>query len=84
MAQVRVRNTLSTMLGAEKINSQSFRHTHATILAENGAEDEGISGRLGHKNLACTQNTYVHNTPKLQKQALDVFNKNLQTKRQCK
>lgn len=43
-------NILVENLRAEELNALLFRHTHATVLTEYGANPEGVSGRLGHKN----------------------------------
>ena len=73
-------NRLARMLRKEGLNALSFRHTHATVLTEYGANPEVISGRLGHKNPQLTQDVYVHNTPKMQEDAVAVFTKILQGK----
>ena len=75
-----LRECLMKMLHAENLNAHSFRHTHATQLIENGAAANGVAGRLGHANVAITQNLYIHNTLKLQEETLAIFDKNLQTK----
>ena len=71
---------LAKFLKLENLNALSFRHTHATQLTENGAKPAGVSGRLGHKNLACTQNIYVHLTPKMQEDTAVIVNKIFQAK----
>ena len=37
-----------------------IRHTHASVLYENGADDLEVSRRLGHSNVGITQNIYTH------------------------
>ena len=71
---------IATMLKQNDLNALSSRHTHATILAENGANPFGLSARLGHSNLNLTQNTYVHYTEKMQKDTANIFEKILHTK----
>lgn len=66
-------------LRREQLNAHSFRHTHATMLIESGANAKGVAGRLGHANIQITQNLYSHNTFKLQQDTLAIFDKNLQT-----
>lgn len=66
-------------LRRENLNAHSFRHTHATMLIESGANAKGVAGRLGHANIQITQNLYSHNTLKLQQDTLAIFDKNLQT-----
>lgn len=55
------------------LNAHSFRHTHATVLIENGATAKGVADRLGHKNIGITQNLYTHATDKMKSDTLAVF-----------
>lgn len=54
-------------------NYHSLRHTHATMLIENGANIKNVQKRLGHENIETTLQTYVHDTEKLAEQSVDVF-----------
>lgn len=54
-------------------NFHSFRHTHATMLLENGAKPKEIQVRLGHSRLATTMDTYAHVTKKMKKETVDIF-----------
>ena len=56
-------------------HAHCLRHTHGTILAENGASPKVIMERLGHKDIRVTFNTYIFNTEKMQQDAVDVFEK---------
>ena len=51
----------------------SLRHTHATLLIENGISPKSVQKRLGHKNIQTTLQTYVHDTEKMEQNAVDVF-----------
>ena len=44
----------------------SFRHTHATLLAEQEISAKKIQVRLGHVSTSFTMNSYVHNTDQMQ------------------
>ena len=44
----------------------SFRHTHATLLAEQEISAKKIQVRLGHASASFTMDRYVHNTEKMQ------------------
>ena len=77
--QMFIETALCKILRKEGINAHSFRHTHTTVLAENGVPAKAIAGRLGHANTQITQNLYMHNTEKLQEQAAAIFTKTLQT-----
>ncbi len=54
-------------------NFHSLRHTHATMLMENGAKVKDIQGRLGHSRSAITIDTYSHLTQKMQDETIDIF-----------
>lgn len=54
-------------------NYHSLRHTHATILVENGANIKGIQERLGHSDIKVTLNRYVHNTDSISNESVDIF-----------
>lgn len=54
-------------------NFHSFRHTHATLLIENGANVKTVSERLGHSNIRTTLDTYTKNTIKMQNDAVSIF-----------
>lgn len=51
----------------------SLRHTHATLLIENGAHVKDVQERLGHQNIETTLQTYVHNTEKMKNDSVDIF-----------
>ncbi|EON71803.1 tyrosine-type recombinase/integrase [Lysinibacillus sphaericus] len=58
-------------------NFHSLRHTHATMLMENGAKIKDIQARLGHSRSAITIDTYSHLTEKMQKESVDIFERAL-------
>ncbi|MFV0343823.1 MAG: tyrosine-type recombinase/integrase [Anaerocolumna sp.] len=60
-------------LGNSLFHSHSLRHTHGTILAENGAFPKDVMERLGHKDIKITLNTYVFNTDKMKSNTIDIF-----------
>jgi len=51
----------------------SLRHTHATLLIENGVSPKSVQVRLGHKNIQTTLQTYVHDTETMETKAVDTF-----------
>ena len=57
--------SLSQKLKQHGVNAHSFRHTHATICAENGAPPKGIAARLGHSTPIITETLYTHGTDKM-------------------
>ena len=48
------------------IRFHSFRHTHATLLAEQEISAKKIQVRLGHASASFTMDRYVHNTDQMQ------------------
>lgn len=64
---------IHTELGNPLFHSHCLRHTHGTILAENGASPKTIMERLGHKDIKVTMNRYIFNTEKMRKDAVDIF-----------
>lgn len=57
-------------------HSHCLRHTHGTILAENGAFPKTVMERLGHKDVKVTMEKYIFNTEKMQDDAMIIFEKN--------
>lgn len=64
----RISNALSL-----SFNFHSLRHTHATLLLENGAKMKEISERLGHSRISITMDTYSHVTDKMRNQTVDIM-----------
>lgn len=54
-------------------NYHALRHTHATLLIENGVSPKSVQKRLGHKNIQTTLQTYVHETENMEQSAVDIF-----------
>lgn len=46
------------------------RHTHGTVLAENGVNPKTVMERLGHKDIKTTLQTYTFNTDLMQQSAV--------------
>ena len=48
-----------------RITPHTLRHTHASLLMEQGIDIDTISRRLGHSNSRVTREIYLHVTKKL-------------------
>lgn len=59
----------------QNISFHSFRHTHATLLMQNGLSEKAIAERLGHKSFVFTFNRYTHSTKEAQEKIVDFLNK---------
>lgn len=56
-----------------KISFHDLRHTHATIMMEQGENPKVVSERLGHSRVSVTLDLYSHVSDDLQKEAADKF-----------
>ena len=59
----------------------SLRHTHATILVENGADIKNVQKRLGHEKIETTLQTYVHDTDEMSERSVEIFERALSTQK---
>ena len=55
-----ISHIIHTQLGFDKYDTHSLRHTHGTMLLENGADFVYIQRRLGHKDLKTTMEIYTN------------------------
>lgn len=58
-------------LNIPKFDMHSFRHTHGTMLIEQGADMVYIQRRLGHKDINVTMNIYTNHVTKIIKDRSD-------------
>ncbi len=61
--------------GLKKIRIHDFRHSHVSLLANEGINIQEIARRLGHANIEMTWNTYSHLYPREEERAVKVLNK---------
>ncbi len=55
------------------LNIHALRHTHATLLLQQGQNAKVIQERLGHANISMTLSTYAHVLPDMQEHASDAI-----------
>lgn len=56
------------------ITIHDFRHSHASLLANEGINIQEVARRLGHSNVEITWNTYSHLYPREEERALIILN----------
>lgn len=68
-------NSLRRELTLAGVSSRThiYRHTHASLLAEEGISLDAIQRRLGHEKDDVTREIYVHVTEKLRKDEAKIF-----------
>lgn len=60
--------------GLPRIRIHDFRHSHASLLANNGINIQEIARRLGHSKIEMTWNTYAHLYPREEERAVEILN----------
>lgn len=61
--------------GLPVIRVHDFRHSHATVLINEGINIQEIARRLGHSNVQITWGTYAHLYPREEDRAIAVLNR---------
>lgn len=61
--------------GLKKIRIHDFRHSHVSVLANNGINIQEVARRLGHSDVKMTWNTYAHLYPMEEERATQVLDK---------
>ena len=65
----------STAAGVKTIRIHDFRHSHASLLANEGINIQEIARRLGHSKIEITWNTYSHLYPREEERAVKILNR---------
>ncbi|MBQ4153905.1 MAG: site-specific integrase [Clostridia bacterium] len=63
----------ATAAGLEPIRIHDFRHSHASVLVNNGINIQEVARRLGHSKVEMTWNTYSHLYPKEEERAVEIL-----------
>ena len=64
--------------GLRRIRFHDLRHTHATLMLQQGIHPKIVQERLGHATIAVTLDTYSHVLPGMQEAAAVRFDEGLQ------
>lgn len=64
----------STAAGLPHIRIHDFRHTHASLLANESINVQEIARRLGHSDVQMTWNIYSHLYPREEERAVEILN----------
>lgn len=65
----------SVAANLKTIRIHDFRHSHASVLANEGINIQEIARRLGHSKIEMTWNTYSHLYPREEERAVQILNK---------
>lgn len=68
-------NLYAELAGVKHIRIHDFRHSHASLLANEGINIQEIARRLGHSKISTTWETYAHLYPKEEERAVNVLNR---------
>lgn len=65
----------SKLAGVKTIRIHDFRHSHASLLANEGINIQEIARRLGHSDIKMTWNVYAHLYPREEERAVNILNR---------
>lgn len=68
-------SAFSKAAGLPHIRIHDYRHSHASLLANEGINIQEIARRLGHSNVQITWKTYSHLYPREEERALGILNR---------
>lgn len=63
----------ANLAGLPRIRIHDFRHSHASLLANDSINIQEIARRLGHSDVKMTWNTYAHLYPREEDRALNIL-----------
>jgi integrase len=74
-ATIQRRNELyAELAGVKTIRIHDYRHSHASLLANEGINIQEIARRLGHARVEMTWSTYSHLYPREEERAVEILN----------
>ena len=60
-------------LGFNGVRLHDLRHTHASLMLQQGVNPKTVAERLGHSSVTITLDTYSHLLPRIQEEAASKF-----------
>lgn len=66
--------TFAEKANLPRIKIHDFRHSHASLLVNEGINIQEIARRLGHSDIKMTLNTYAHLYPREEERAVKILN----------
>jgi integrase len=75
LGNIRIETTLAARAGLKVIRLHDARHTHASLMLNQGVHPKIVQERLGHASIQITLDTYSHAAPGLQEAAAESFDK---------
>ena len=69
-----IKNEWADAVGNHRIRIHDFRHSHASLLINNGANIQVVAKRLGHADIEMTLNTYSHMYKQKEDEAVALIN----------
>ena len=71
----KINKKFADMAGVKRIRIHDFRHSHASLLANEGINIQEIARRLGHSKISITWETYSHLYPREEERAIKILDK---------
>lgn len=71
----KINKRFADMAGVKRIRIHDFRHSHASLLANEGINIQEVARRLGHSDISMTWNTYSHLYPREEERAIKILDK---------
>lgn len=71
----KINHDIADRAKVKRIRIHDFRHSHASLLANEGINIQEVAKRLGHSKIDMTWNRYSHLYPRESERALKVLNK---------
>lgn len=71
----KINKKFADLAGVKRIRIHDFRHSHASLLANEGINIQEIARRLGHSKISITWETYSHLYPREEERAIKILDK---------